>query len=179
MNELSPLQLLGYYIDRASFESNRDFDQSKPLVMDGAALVVRFQIVPDKEDELKATVLLTVDYSPAKEVNSPCKASATIVGYFAIDSEFPPEKKGALLGVNGPSILYGIAREVVRNLTSHGPKCEILIPSLSFLKAFNQPSDPPLSPPPAKPVNPTQPASVRPVGDGCDMLGGPLPVQPS
>ncbi len=46
-----------------------------------------------------------------------------------------------MIKINGPSMLYGIAREVIRGVTARGPYFPILLPSATFFEPAPQPDD--------------------------------------
>jgi preprotein translocase subunit SecB len=56
-----------------------------------------------------------------------------LIGYFVFeDRSVEDEKARSLTFVNGSSILYGIARDLLHGLTLRGQKPAILLPSLNF-----------------------------------------------
>lgn len=56
-----------------------------------------------------------------------------LIGYFVFeDKNIEDEKARSLTFVNGSSILYGIARDLLHGLTLRGQKPSILLPSLNF-----------------------------------------------
>jgi len=44
--------------------------------------------------------------------------------------------------VNGPSMLFGVAREILRAATGRGPHAPLIIPSTHFLQRMPRPSPP-------------------------------------
>jgi preprotein translocase subunit SecB len=55
-----------------------------------------------------------------------------MLGVFLVLNGYPEEKIERLVKVNGPSMLYGALREIVKALTSRGPYGAIVLPSPSF-----------------------------------------------
>lgn len=57
-----------------------------------------------------------------------------MVGYVLAQPGFPKEKMQRAVEINGPSMLFGAAREILRAATGRGPYGPVLIPSTSFFK---------------------------------------------
>ena len=55
-----------------------------------------------------------------------------MLGLFLVLNEYPQEKIERLVKVNGPSMLYGALREIVKAVTLRGPYGGIVLPSPSF-----------------------------------------------
>jgi len=53
---------------------------------------------------------------------------------------YPAEKRAQLVQVTGASLAYGMAREVIANLTARGPHGTFLLPSISFLETKRKPA---------------------------------------
>jgi hypothetical protein len=65
--------------------------------------------------------------------NFPYKFDLTILGFFVCRDGVPPEAgEQRFVRVNGSSMLYGIAREIIRSTTAMGPWGFILLPTISF-----------------------------------------------
>jgi preprotein translocase subunit SecB len=62
----------------------------------------------------------------------PYELELQIVGFFGVDASCEQELSRELAVVNGSSILFGTAREFLRNLTSSGPHPAIVLPAVSF-----------------------------------------------
>jgi preprotein translocase subunit SecB len=67
-------------------------------------------------------------------VNSPYAFTVEIVGLFHVLPAYPKDNSERLVKTNSPTLLYGIAREIVRDITSSGPHTGILLPSVSFFE---------------------------------------------
>ena len=71
-----------------------------------------------------------------------------LVGFFGCRDGFPsPEDEEQFVRVNGSSMLYGAAREIVRSLTSRGPWGELMLPGISFYDKGAKPKEEPASAP--------------------------------
>jgi preprotein translocase subunit SecB len=151
----SPLQLEHYFVTDLHFSFNRAFDGNKAMELKFENLAVQSAFLQDDKDASKWQVTLKVIHQPAVTVNSPYSFSVEIVGLFHVLPAYHHDKE-LLVKTNGPSMLYGIAREYVRSFTSIGfNNYVIVLPSVSFF----EPAQKPASPAPATPA-PTQPQAA-------------------
>lgn len=66
-------------------------------------------------------------------------------GFFRISSNFPVQSAEQLVRINGPALLYSVARDMVTTATSRGPYAPLLLPTVTF-------GEPPKSIKPKKPA---------------------------
>ncbi len=134
----SPLNLLDYYVTDLSFSVNKAYDYKKPsefrledLVVEPTLIQVE-NAVPDSAATGKWQMRLRVRHVPAPDRNAPSQFMVELVGVFSVVSGYPADKIQTLLEVNGASLLYGAARQVVRSATAQGPHAPVMLPSVSF-----------------------------------------------
>ncbi len=97
------------------------------------------EIVPVKEKEHSWQVTLTVRLaSVTGSEPSPYVGELKVVGIFQVAPEYPAEKKDILVSVNGPAVLYGMAREMISNITARGPYPMICLPTVTFIDQYPQ-----------------------------------------
>lgn len=155
----SPLLLDHYFLSDLHFSVNRKFkgDKEPELVED------QFEVQPnferDKGCPKKWQVDLRLKCQLKAGVNSPYAFSLEIVGFFRVAEGFPKEKSELLVKTNGSSILYGIAREIVRDLTSRGPYPGMMLPSVSFYESVKRTEIAPSDVPQDKKPKPDEPGS--------------------
>lgn len=71
--------------------------------------------------------------------NFPYEFKLVIFGTFDCADEMPHGiSKETFVEVNGCSILYGVAREMIRATTARGPWADLMVPTITF---FNPPGD--------------------------------------
>jgi preprotein translocase subunit SecB len=131
--KLAPLQLEAYFLTDLSFRANQEFDKTKPVAFQEPDLAVLTGIQPDKNLDRRWQVTLNIKLQSRPEANSPYFFALNLVGIVWAAAELPPDRLPLLLATNGPAMLYGVAREVVRDLTSRGPFPPLSLPSISFL----------------------------------------------
>jgi len=138
--KLSPLQLEAYFLTESSFRANQDFDPKKPVSFHDADIVITPDIQPIKDQNRRWQVVLNIKLQPRAEANSPYVFAFTLVGIVWAAPEFPEDKLAPLVATNGSSMLYGVAREIVRDLTARGPFPALSLPSVSFIPDAPQPT---------------------------------------
>lgn len=136
---LSPLQLEQYFVTELSFSSNRAFDPHAPASIEVDQVTVEHNCQQTEKDRTWQVTLGVKLHAPA-DANAPYHLAVEMVGIFSVLEGFPDEKEERMVKINGPSMLYGIAREVIRDVTSRGPYFPILLPSANFFEpALHQP----------------------------------------
>ncbi len=136
--KLSPIQLLDYHVTSISVEACASFKRDKPMDLDPADLSVSAQtkLLEDAE-EPRWAVSLAIRYEPTEGKNVPYRLSIDMVGLVTAVAKKADEAIRHAVEVNGPSMLFGAAREILRDATARGPHGPIIIPSASF---FTPPS---------------------------------------
>jgi len=161
--KLSPLQLLEYFVAEFHFTLNTRFDASKPLERKLEELQATPKCDKQSNEPHRWTVALDLKYQPAVETNTPYIISLTLVGVFEVAKDCKESLVQRLVQTNGPSVLYGIARELIREQTARGPDGPFIIPTASFVPD-EPPSAAPAPVPPASAATPVTPAVEAPAG---------------
>jgi preprotein translocase subunit SecB len=65
--------------------------------------------------------------------NSPYNFAIALLGTFKAHPKFPADKVRHAVEVNGSSILYGAARQILRQAMANGPYTPLLLPCASFV----------------------------------------------
>jgi preprotein translocase subunit SecB len=139
----SPLQLLRYFVEEVSCTSNPDYDPGKDVEI----LEDQFRVDTtvdsregDEGDELGSwTVQMSIHQQIGPGQNFPYEFKLSIIGFFVCRDDLPntwtPEY---FVKVNGSSLLYGAAREIIRATTARGPWSDVIVPTLSFYEPFQK-----------------------------------------
>lgn len=141
--KISPLLLERYFASDLHFTANRQFNTEKPVEITDAQYSVQANALRNKEEAKQWQITLQIKYQPAALANAPYSFSLEIIGFFKVAGGFPEEKTEQLVQTNGATILYGIAREIVRDVTARGPHPAMMLPSVSFFEPAKK------APPPA------------------------------
>jgi preprotein translocase subunit SecB len=139
----APLQLRDYFVLTISVRALPEFNPDSPQLLDLEALKVEDKCAPQGERRFAVHLRIEQEEIPGKNV--PYAYVLEMVGMVDIHPEFPEEKIQAAIETNGPSMLFGAAREILRTATGRGPYGPVLIPSATFLKT-------PIGSLPAQPV---------------------------
>lgn len=136
----SPLDLHYYYTSSLSFSVNKDF-KSKGPILPGENLHIEVD-VRDLNDPGQPRWLVTLLVRQHASEEQPYSFSVELEGYFSVSRHFDEAGTQKLLRTNGAAILYGVAREMIRSLTAHGPYMPAFLPSVGFRPAEPEASSP-------------------------------------
>ena len=128
----SPLQLTEYFLTELSFSANSQFQAEKGTGLNPNEFQVATEAQADKDKNRNWKVVIKLQYQPPADANTPYRFSVEILGFFLVLNGYPEEKIERLVKVNGPSMLYGALREIVKAVTLRGPYGAIILPSPSF-----------------------------------------------
>ena len=132
--KLAPLQLERYFITELNCQASAQYKADKETKFREKDLEVSASVSAIKDRPGHWQVSLNVKLQPAAEVNSPYSFCLNLVGIVAwVGPKLPEDKVEVMIRTNGPSMLYGVAREVGRDLTARGPFPALMLPSVSFL----------------------------------------------
>ena len=131
-----PLQLENYFVESLTFQAKPGFDRSKPH---SEQLDVKFSPLAHKEDPNRMMVRLDVAVAQRGSVNPPCELSLTLVGFFVLPDGLDEGMKSAMITLNAPSILYGVARQIVAETTGNGPWGKVFLPTFNFIDMTQKP----------------------------------------
>jgi preprotein translocase subunit SecB len=137
---LAPFQLTDYFVTSLSVVANQNYDPKAESGLSLESLEVIPRSRPDENDPRKWVVELSITQDVPEGKNIPYRFSIEMVGFVEVHPDWPAEKIDHAVGCNGPSMLFGAAREIIRAATGRGPFGPMLIPSATFF-----------SPPPANP----------------------------
>lgn len=131
--KISPLQLQQYFVTEFHFTLNSSYNagQGLQLVLEELITIADCKMVVGNPRGWVVT--LELKYQPAAATNTPYIFSLGLVGMFEISPKFEEAGIERLIRINGPSVLFGIAREIVREQTARGPDGSFILPSASFL----------------------------------------------
>jgi preprotein translocase subunit SecB len=133
---LAPLQLTDYFLTDLSLKANPDFDSSKPV----GDCVETLQVTPEyartndsREQGTEWLVSLEISQTIPEGVNLPYAFSLRIQGTVAASPHLTGNRLQRVMHANGPAMLFGAAREIIRAATGRGPWPSVIIPSTNFL----------------------------------------------
>lgn len=130
----APINLLDYFATDIALTANPGFDANRALEFkigdfNAEPTVLRS---PTELVERRWQVTLDIRYASGESVNYPYAYRVRLVGFFKVEDWVALENEERTARIHGASVLYGMAREIVRALTGRGPHRPILIPTVSF-----------------------------------------------
>jgi preprotein translocase subunit SecB len=128
----APIECCAYFVTEMQFTANQAFDSKKNIELPASGLEVNSELEPPAEGETKFGITLSIQQTIQPDKNAPYGFTLKIWGAFESRNNHPYEKKRQILLTNGSSILYGAAREIVREMTARGPFASLLLPTMSF-----------------------------------------------
>lgn len=147
----APIQLTEYFLTELHLSANPKFDPKQEALLRFKDYHVTLAAAPNPEDNRDWRLTLKLQLQPPAEANVPYRLSAEIVASVIVHPKYAEDRIERLIKTNGPSMLFGAMREIIRDLTARGPYPAILIPSTSFYEPekMNEASPPPKPPLPA------------------------------
>lgn len=148
--KLAPLQLTDYFVLSIHVEALADYDAGKEQDLDVANLQVTENCVPAGDDKPNRFLIdLIIKQEALEGKNLPYSYELHMIGFIEVSPNFPKDILLRAVETNGPSMLFGAAREILRAATGRGPYGPVLIPSTTFFKQVEapvpQPSTQPLT----------------------------------
>lgn len=128
----SPLQLEHYSVTAVHLDANLDAQVKEQIEW---RIGTNCDFATHRDDPRRWKVDLTVTFHSSDEANSPYKGTVSFVGFFTVDPTYPEKNVQFLVETNGPSVLFGAAREMVANITARGPWPSVMLPTQSFYKS--------------------------------------------
>lgn len=134
----APLQLRDYWVDFIQTQTNKDYDPKSPADLDlesitAEANVKQWPIDQSEESGTVWAVDLVIEQKIPHGKNIPYAFKLDLSGFVAVHPSLSGEKLENVIQVNGPALLFGVAREIIRAATGRGPFAPVLIPSTNFL----------------------------------------------
>lgn len=141
--QLSPLQLIEYAFDGVSvtpvddYEPDTEFSPNLVFFPGKLALSAEAEQALLKEEDKYSDygVSLTIQVEPKTEKVAPYLVKVSVRGVVRmhlVQEEGQAEERRVRALVNGVSLLYGVTREMVGNITSRSKYGQLLLPSLNF-----------------------------------------------
>jgi preprotein translocase subunit SecB len=129
-----PLQLDAYYVDRLTIEVVDDWDDDEPE--SGWDIEVDPQHLRNEQDPFTQQVALSVRFGPAEGSRAPYRGEIAGRAFFRVTDEEDLDKAANLVAFNGASILFGLLRGQVAQVTAFARWSTFLMPPVNLVEAF-------------------------------------------
>jgi preprotein translocase subunit SecB len=131
----SNLQLKRYFVTQLNIIANPSFDIAKGIVLKENDLCLSGEMSENSEDPTLFQIRLNIKIQPSAESNLPYSVVIEIAGVLKSTFTGAKEQIEHVVYVNGSTMLYATAREILRASTAFGPYSQLLIPSVSFAES--------------------------------------------
>jgi preprotein translocase subunit SecB len=143
---LAPLQLLDYWVSFIQVRANDQFQLGENTVLDNDYLSIEAEVTANEGDQSEENgtfwvVGLRIEQEIPDGENIPYAFTLEISGLVAAHPSMTGEKLERAIQVNGPSLLFGAAREILRAATGRGPFPPVIIPSTNFFQRLPEPKE--------------------------------------
>lgn len=130
----SPVQFLDYQVVKIDYRIN-EMDPDKPI--DGYIQdpEMEIRVNPDNKNEFLVKLISRIlpDKNKDQEkINCPYELEIEVVGFFELVGEVVEGERTFHMGVSAPSMLYGVIRTWVSQITAHSGFQSIMLPSVQF-----------------------------------------------
>ena len=135
----APLQLLDYWATSLRMEACPEYDAEKETGLHLDSITVQSEVRRIESPEgagfgTRWIVGLSVEQIPCSEANIPYTFAVSLQGIvLALPGGPEGEKLELVVKANGPAMLFGVAREMIRAVTGRGPNPAVIIPSTNFI----------------------------------------------
>jgi preprotein translocase subunit SecB len=162
---LSPLQLRQHSLLEVSLKEREACKLDGSQIWIPGEPEVKVDIATSQQDLYQTRIFLQLTSQKVLEDDdqSAWDFHLRLVGYFIFaDQKTPKEKAQSLSLVNGASMLFGVARDILYGLSLRGQKPSILLPSMNFQEWAGKPLVwSTAEPVPLQPASATKPAGKR------------------
>lgn len=128
----APLQLTEYYLTELNFSANSQFDPQRVGPLNFNDFQVATEAQSERANIHNWKIVIKLQYQPPADANVPYRFTVEMLGFFLVLDGYPEDKLERLVKVNGPSMLFGALREIVKAVTLRGPYGAVILPSPSF-----------------------------------------------
>jgi preprotein translocase subunit SecB len=136
--KLSPLQLAYYRVTKCSVTARPEYESEEDgsdAILDQMRATLDVQHAPEDDSEHTSAWLvgLCLEFRPEANENCPYEFRIELFGIFQCSKELPGGLDAErLVGINGSSIIYGIARELLLGITEKSMWGGLTLPTMSF-----------------------------------------------
>lgn len=129
---IAPLQLDDYWIDTLEVNAVQDVTE-RPVAQSGVVPRLRFEIFrsPESASYLIEMSIVSAKAHVARGV--PYRLRLKLSGVFSFQPDTPEPTQTRMIYVNGPAILYGVARGIIAQATGAARHGKYVLPSVNLL----------------------------------------------
>ena len=136
---IAPVDVLNYFVKSFSMDTNMMCDKEKPRDLSLKNIVISNRMFPSKKHKNVFVVSINLEMKVPEGKNTPYAIKMEMFGRFQVSEKVPVELREKMVKINGSSILYGAAREIIKEMTGRGIFRKIQFPTVSFAPLDEKP----------------------------------------
>lgn len=133
------IQLTNYFVSELQFVANREFKKDTPSSITAGELQVAHEVSPKAEDKRQWQITMRIALNASPESNSPYSFLVEMIGFISVAESVTDDYIERFARINGTSLVFAAAREIIRGATSRGPFPPLLLPTVTFWEPKPQP----------------------------------------
>jgi preprotein translocase subunit SecB len=136
----APVQLTNYFVSELQFVANRSYNRDSPTTVTAEDLQVALQPSQKEDNKREWQITLRIALNASPESNSPYSFLIEMIGFVTVAESVAEHKIERFARINGTSLIFGAAREIIKAATSRGPFQALLLPTVTFWEPPPEPS---------------------------------------
>jgi preprotein translocase subunit SecB len=138
---ISPLQLNHFFTEELVVEDNPAYVPKGEKRKEGKCeCQVEVGRATTVSGHYQVKLLVTVDPAQTSPAQDPYRIRIRLIGRFGFAKGIPEETMTHMANLNGSSILFGVARGIVAQVTGTGRSGGYLLPTVNFVEMFKEQS---------------------------------------
>lgn len=127
---IAQLQLQNFVVDQLTFKAAVEDKETS-----SGSIAVDFEIKAHAKDKNSYLMIMQVDLNKGRafKKNGGYQIQMQIMGWFKFTADLDEETKAKMLCTNASSILFGVARTIVAQLTGTLGKRKFILPAVNLL----------------------------------------------
>ena len=134
------IQLTNYFVSELQFAANRDFKLDSPSSVGAEDLQVTHQTSAKEENKRQWQITLRIALNASPDSNSPYSFLVEMIGFIDVAESVSDDRIERFARINGTSLVFAAAREIIKAATSRGPFPPLLLPTVTFWEPKNDAS---------------------------------------
>lgn len=130
----SCLLLKNSFVTELRFSANPKFKPREKTLLEFEDLQIESTARQPSNDSKDWQVCLQISYAGKDKCNVPYSFRIVMFGYFGVAKDVPADEVEKFVQVNGSSVLFSSAREILKCAMANGPFSQIVLPAVSFFE---------------------------------------------
>src|SRR4051812_44740071 len=129
-----PLDVHAYHVEELVFRAHSDY---KPDQQSSGPIDVEFQVQKDEVTPRVYRIDMRIQLAAGgytAEENTPYAVDLKMVGYLTFAAATSQDVMNRMIFINGPAILFGIARGIVGQATGASKHGQFVLPTVNFVE---------------------------------------------